>query len=186
LNDENAMRDVGTTTFADVLNEANKLDGIFLEFGVATGTTIRVIADYTDHRVYGFDSFKGLPESWNGVETGYFACDVPDDLPENVSLVVGLFQETLEKFLDEHDDPIAFVHIDCDLYSSTKYVLDTLGDRLDGTVVAFDELIDYGGNLWKLHEWKALNEFLEEHGFSYKVIGKYGVHQVAMKLFKKA
>lgn len=36
----------------------------------------------------------------------------------NVILLKGLFQDTLESFLDNHkNDKISFVHIDCDIYS---------------------------------------------------------------------
>ena len=39
----------------------------FLEFGVATGRTLRLWTDinrHEDSRFYGFDSFQGLPEDW--------------------------------------------------------------------------------------------------------------------------
>ncbi len=39
-------------------------DGLILEFGVASGRTIRHIGALTDRSIHGFDSFKGLPESW--------------------------------------------------------------------------------------------------------------------------
>ena len=47
-------------------------DGLYLEFGVATGNTLREIASAapTGKIVYGFDSFNGLPGNWSGhVET---------------------------------------------------------------------------------------------------------------------
>ena len=58
----------------------------------------------------------------------------------NAILVHGLFQDTLDGFLQGHTEPVAFVHFDADLDSSTKYVLDRIADRLmDGTIFVFDE-----------------------------------------------
>jgi hypothetical protein len=50
--------------------------GLALEFGVATGTTLKIIADAVAHdrTVAGFDSFTGLPEAWrSGFPAGEFA-----------------------------------------------------------------------------------------------------------------
>ena len=48
--------------------------GIALEFGVASGNTLRTIAARGGREVYGFDSFDGLPEAWlNGMPAGAFA-----------------------------------------------------------------------------------------------------------------
>ena len=53
-------------------------DGAFLEFGVATGTTIKLIAAASGRPVTGFDSFQGLPEDWRySVKRGAFARKVP-------------------------------------------------------------------------------------------------------------
>jgi hypothetical protein len=42
----------------------HKPNTLWLEFGVATGTTINYISRFTNDKVYGFDSFEGLPENW--------------------------------------------------------------------------------------------------------------------------
>ncbi len=47
-----------------------KVDGLYLEFGVYSGTTINHIADQVPHSVHGFDSFEGLPEQWGCGTTG--------------------------------------------------------------------------------------------------------------------
>ena len=49
------------------LSVANLSDGLYLEFGVRSGSTITHIArQIPDNTVYGFDSFEGLPENWSG------------------------------------------------------------------------------------------------------------------------
>jgi hypothetical protein len=53
------------------------IDGLVMEYGVASGHTINQIADGFPHRtVYGFDSFQGLPEDWtSGQNKGHFSRD---------------------------------------------------------------------------------------------------------------
>ena len=140
--------------------------GLALEFGVFSGTTLKIIAEKRDGKVYGFDSFEGLPEAWrSGFPTGAFAVD---QLPvvEGAELVKGWFDATLPKFLEENDGVIDFLHVDCDLYSSTKTILDLAGSRLrPGSIVMFDEYFNYGG--WQQHEYKAWMEYVERTGIRF-------------------
>jgi hypothetical protein len=80
------------------------------------------------------------------------------------------------------DAPIAFLHIDCDLYASTKTVFDILSDNLvSGTVIVFDELYNYPG--FDKHEIKAFTEFLDEKKMLVKFLAYNSEHeQVAVKL----
>jgi predicted O-methyltransferase YrrM len=141
--------------------------GMVLEFGVAGGESVRQIATERGGPVYGFDSFEGLPENWFGyLRKGYFAQDLPR-VPDNVTLVKGWFSDTLEGFLASHAGPVAFLHIDSDLYSSAAYVLRALEGRIvPGTVVLFDEYWNYPG--WLKHEFKAFAEFIARTGLSYR------------------
>ena len=148
--------------------------GLFLEFGVATGNTIREIAAHAPAgaTIYGFDSFSGLPGDWTGhVEiAGAFRQKGVPKVPGNVNLVRGLFDQSLPGFMETHPEPASFVHIDCDLYSSTMTILDHVGPRLQpGTHVLFDEYFNYPG--WKLHEHKAWREYCETTGTRYSYIG---------------
>ena len=148
--------------------------GLFLEFGVATGNTIREIAAHApaEATVYGFDSFSGLPGDWTGhVEiAGAFRQKGVPRVPANVKLVRGLFDESLPDFMAAHPEPASFVHIDCDLYGSTMSILRHVGPRLQpGTHVLFDEYFNYPG--WKLHEHKAWAEYCETSGTRYSYIG---------------
>lgn len=160
-------------------------NGLYLEFGVHAGGSITAIATNVENTVYGFDSFDGLPEAWNNLPAGHFACPLPE-VPSNVVLIKGWFKDTLPSFVENHkNEKVAFLHIDCDLYSSTKCIFDNLKNNFqDGSIICFDELIDYNGDDWKNHEWKAWNEFLEETGYNWECLGKYGPHQVAFRIFK--
>lgn len=141
--------------------------GMALEFGVATGTTLRTIAERRGGElVYGFDSFDGLPEDWvTGMPAGSFA---RADLPEvpGAELVVGLFDDTLVGFLDGHPGPVDFLHVDSDLYSSAATVLELTGPRLrEGSVILFDEFFNYPG--WQRHECLAWQEFVGRTGIAF-------------------
>jgi hypothetical protein len=151
-------------------------NGLFLEFGVATGRTIRHLAGLSTSPVYGFDSFEGLPEDWRtGFEKGAFSGSLPT-VPANVSLIKGWYSETLPAFLLKHKERVSFLHIDCDLYSSTKCVFDLLADRItSGTVILFDEYWNYPG--WKQHEYLAFEELKAGRHISCKPIGFVPSHQ---------
>jgi Macrocin-O-methyltransferase (TylF) len=62
------------------------------------------------------------------------------------------------------------MHLDADLYSSTKTVLDAFRERIrPGTVIVFDEYYNYPN--WREHEFRAFQEFIAETGLRYKYIG---------------
>jgi hypothetical protein len=160
-------------TLAAALNEVT-LDGTLAEFGVYKGTSLTQIAKFfPDRTVHGFDSFVGLPHAWGGTK-GAGAFDLgakPPKLPvSNVKFHIGWFDDTVPAFAKQHSGPLAFAHLDADLYSSTKTVFDNLSDWfVAGTIVVFDEYFGYHG--WQRHEHKAFQEFLSRTGLSFEAIG---------------
>ena len=161
-----------------------KAPGHYMEFGVFTGGTIRYMAKCRPERQFhGFDSFEGLPEAWGGFNLGKKAFDVGGrrpSVPSNVTLYKGWFNETLPKWVVSHPGPVAFIHIDCDLYSSTVEILNDLAAQMQpGTVILFDEYFNYPG--WERHEFKAWQEFVQERGIAYEYIG-YARQQVAVRI----
>lgn len=145
-------------------------EGLYLEFGVYSGTTINFIASRVQAPVHGFDSFEGLPEQWGNVPAGKFTRhgDLPE-VSENVVLHVGWFDQTLPGFLEAHPGNAAFIHIDSDLYSSAKTVLEALRPRIvPGTVIVFDEFFNYPG--WQEHEYRAFQEFIHDAGLPFRYI----------------
>jgi hypothetical protein len=118
-------------------------------------------------KLHGFDSFEGLPESWDlSAEKGHFAMEgsLPEIDDPRVSFFKGWFSETLQEYvLPPHEQ--LFVNFDADLYSSTKTVLDFLKPHISlGTYLYFDEFQA------REHESKALDEFLAETGWSFQVV----------------
>ena len=95
---------------------------------------------------------------------------------QNVELVIGWFEETLPRFVSQHPDPILFLHIDCDLYSSTKTVFNFLGKQLaPGSVIIFDEYFNYPG--WQEHEHRAFSEFVGASGVRFEYLCYNRFHQ---------
>lgn len=161
--------------------------GLFLEFGVAAGTSLRFFADAlsgSGQRIVGFDAFLGLEEDWTGHPHGRTAGaysqsgDKPEIRP-NSSLRVGWVQDTLSPFLsEESDSPVIFAHLDMDTYTPTEFVLRNIRGRLiQGSVLLFDELYGYPG--WRQHEYAALTSVFSEDEFEYLAFGR---EQVAIRI----
>ncbi|MEC3982003.1 class I SAM-dependent methyltransferase [Amycolatopsis sp. H20-H5] len=159
--------------------------GMALEFGVFSGSTLRIIADARGGRdVYGFDSFDGLPEAWRtDFPAGAFRSDELPEVP-GAELVVGWFDKSLPGFLALHQGPVDLLHVDCDLYSSARTVLDLAGPRLRAdSIVVFDEYFNYPG--WHHHEYRAWQEYTQRTGteFSYESY-TYNNEQVVVRVTK--
>ncbi len=159
--------------FALLTHAAGKIDGsgFLAEFGVFRGKTINHLADQTGETVHGFDSFEGLPENWReGFDKGTFKMNGLPEVRENVVLHKGWFDDVLPEFRESETGPAAFLHMDADLYSSTRTVLEMLADRIrPGTVIVFDEYTGYPG--WQQGEFRAFREFTEGHDLEFAYIG---------------
>jgi hypothetical protein len=154
--------------------------GTVLEFGVATGRTLNQFAHWLPNKpIHGFDGFVGLPEDWTSrMRKGFFARSTLPRVRHNCQLWVGWFDQTLPKFKEKIQltRPIALLHVDCDLYSSTVTILNSLKDNIvPGTVIVFDEYINYPG--WQLDEFKAWQEHCKKYGVEYEYIGRVSRHQ---------
>ena len=145
--------------------EAVSVDGSYCEFGVCGGGTVNFIAHTVSPKtIHGFDSFLGLPEEWEGEAPGFLSRggEVPA-LEDNVEIHIGWFEDTIPNFAKYNDQPLAFAHIDCDLYSSTMSVLENLSDRLrPGTVLVFDE--------YPIEEFQAWADFCAAQELDFKYL----------------
>ena len=150
----------------------------YLEFGVHEGESLLAIKEQApaNHKVYGFDSFIGLPEDWVDINKRVIAekyhFDVKDNIPEieGVTLFKGFFEETIPKFKKEAK-PICFLHIDCDLYSSTKTVLYELNNFIvPNTIIVFDEWIYNHNIIYNDGEQKAFYEWVRKYDREYQFL----------------
>ena len=167
-------------TGGDVLEQAFaspilQRTGTWVEFGVFNGLSLqRIVSQKGDAQVYGFDTFEGLPEDWvvdNKIRLpkGTFATkNIPNIIGAHI--IAGLFQNTLHNW--QPNEPITFVHIDCDIYSATSCVLTHILPMLgNDTIIVFDELFNYSG--FEDHEMKALYE-AHELGLRYDWLFVHG------------
>jgi hypothetical protein len=160
-------------------------------------------------RVVGFDSFTGLPatndphpvwrdgafavnEWWHptlpvgapatagAVRELFRACDLPEP-----TLVDGVFGETVPRVVPQDVRAAALVHVDCDLYESSRDALAGVADALqDGTMLLFDDWFLYHGNPDR-GEARAFREFLArrpEWGAAHYT--SYGVCSNAFVLYR--
>ncbi len=159
--------------------------GLICEFGVFKGKSINHLARKLSPRiVHGFDSFEGLPEHWRaGFEKGAFTTAVPR-VKGNVRLHKGLFENSLPEFVKSLPEPnAALLHVDCDLYSSTRTIFQWLGETISaGTIVLFDEYFNYPG--WKQHEWRALQEFCVATRRTYEYLAYNSRHEQVVIRFQ--
>jgi len=160
-------------------------NGLILEFGVRKGLTIKEIAKKINKRIcHGFDSFEGLPEDWSGQQYpkgAYSEKGKRPKVPKNVVLHQGWFKDTLPKFLQNNKEKIDFVHFDCDLFSSTKLILDLIGNRFQkGTILIFDEYFNYPN--WKNHEFKAFKQFTKKENVLYEYLAFTSKSAVCLRI----
>lgn len=160
----------------------------YLEFGVFEGKSLRLWTELCrspESRLFGFDTFTGLPEKWElgarSLEEGFFALDeMPRFDDPRVTLVKGLFQDTLPEFLKTYERRARMViHCDADLYSSTLYLLTRIAEHLrPGDIIIFDEFSQ------PLHEFRAVEDWTAAYRIDYRGLASSGEYhrQVAIQI----
>lgn len=137
-----------------------------------------------NRRVVGLDSFEGLPSAedhprWKQnmfrVNHSFHPiCKEGDKVTEKTILdlfdsynlpdpeiELGSFTDVLPNVIGTKYKQSALIHIDCDLYESTKTVLKFMEPTFqEGTVLLFDDWFNFKGNKLK-GEQRAFNEFLQ-------------------------
>ncbi len=139
----------------------NGIDGDYVEFGCCGGMTFALAYHEArrfeyNTKLWSFDSFQGLPapegpkdahpvwkqrEMTTLLDQFYAICDSNKIPRDAYSVVPGFYKQSLSMnntvSLPEN---ISLAYIDCDLYSSTKTVLEFLMPRLKhGMIIAFDD-----------------------------------------------
>lgn len=160
--------------------------GDYLEFGVCRGTSMSCMhralagAGASRTRLFGFDSFEGLPaiaaEDDGGLwPPGAFDSDI--DFTKalltragvdwtRTFLVKGWFSDTLtEKLVQEQQiEKASLIMVDSDIYTSAKEALSFCAPLIkDQSVIFFDDWNSGALAERNLGEKKAFDEFLAEH-----------------------
>ncbi len=183
----------------------NQIKGDYLEFGCFQGKSLvhafkayeKTCTDnpeYNDVKFFVFDSFEGLPEldiedeleGYTAFQKGDYSCTL-DGIKENLinskvdldkfSFIEGYYDKTLSN--NTHGVSKAMlIHIDCDLYSSAKSVLNYILPFLqDGTVLVFDDYYCYRGNPTRgvrkaFDEWSKVNNIHSTPYYQYSWAGQ--------------
>jgi hypothetical protein len=157
-----------------------------IEFGVARGEGLLALERISDAigaelgiaiSVVGFDSgsgqpkpldYRDLPYLW---DEGYYAMDEPALRArlQRARLVMGNIANTIDAFVREQPDPLAFISFDLDYYSSTtaafRIFSGSAATRLPRVYCYFDDVLwperacynEFTG------EYLAIREFNEQH-----------------------
>ena len=180
----NCMCERGMLRQAFVFKSINKVEGDYFEFGLWKGKTFRY-AHHMKRRfqqnelmLWGFDSFQGLPEIDDAKDNvwheGAFKCSEADfrrilrrsGVKESeYTLVPGFYEDSLNEALDERliGKKAAIVYVDCDLYLSTKVVIEYIRRYFtNGTILCFDDFYNYRGAADQ-GEQLALSEFATKY-----------------------
>ena len=161
----------------EIKSYAKEKSILYLEFGVWEGYSIMHLVNKLDnpnHKFYGFDSFQGLPESWDtlsGVmDSGHFSTqgNKPQIDDSRVEFITGWFQNSIDPFITQLklEQSRLVVHYDADLYSSTLYCLMQV-DRLKSEYLAFFDEIPG-------HETRALYNYVQATGARVRFLGRVG------------
>lgn len=153
----------------------SKAYGLVCEFGVGSGRSLRMTQEILplDIQIHGFDTFTGLPQAWGSEPVGaYSTGGIVPNMEGDVYFHKGLFCDTIGPFLDEIDDDafVAYANIDCDLYTSTLDILESLHGRIvKGSILIFDEYICHP--TWRQDEFRAWRECCKRFGWKYEYLG---------------
>jgi len=165
----------------DSMTNKSKKDRPFYEFGVWRGESFKYLIN-TFKKGYGFDTFEGLPEEWDGNKQGSYSAAGIIPKIDGGTFIAGKFEDTLPTFYSKPRPMASIINFDADLYSSTLCALSYSKPVIDkDTILIFDEFII--NKNWEQDEYKALNEFCSNNNLTYEVLAvSYFTKQVAVKL----
>ena len=156
----------------------NKLitEGLWINFGIKDGEIINQISKYNEKNIFSFDEFESLPGKKDGnlnvYTLQYFNEEIKPFLNKNIKIFPGNFLETIPSFKKTHlnDEFISFLNINSICYQSTKFILNSLVNKIqDNCIITFIEFINYPN--YFLHEFKAFYEFVQEYNIQFEFIG---------------
>jgi len=141
----------------------NNLEGDYAEVGVYDGCSARMICEMKkDKPFFLFDTFEGLPKvdgidrlyKKNMFNANYKKVKQKLSKYENVFIYKGLFPQETSKFIKGRK--FSFVHLDLDIYKSTKDCLEFFYDKMvkGGIILTHDYVVD--------GVKKAFDEFLKD------------------------
>lgn len=183
--------------------------GDYLEFGVYAGNSLAcmhraaVDSGIGSMRLFGFDSFSGLPEVARTEDGGVWRpgqfCSDYEFTREclsregvdwgRVALIKGWYSETLTAELarERGIDRAGVIMVDCDLYTSARDALAFCAPLIRGEcVIFFDDWYSHGLAEKELGERRAYGEFMQTHPFDAEDFEAYSEYSKAFLLRRRA
>ena len=138
----------------EIYNIIKNLPGDILEFGVFKGSSLirfmtfrSILENNYSRKIYGFDTFNKFPsqkrkddkklrknftkDAGNPITKKKLNEILLDKKFENFELIEGDVLKTLDKFLKKNPNlKISLLHLDMDVYNSTKFVINKLKDKI--------------------------------------------------------
>ena len=135
-----------------LVRETEQVPGVIAEIGTYQGASALIIREETEKEIYTFDTFTGFPDSLDESDCkAYYVgdCMASDSVArnllkdKNVNIIVGVFPETGDVIKDKK---FSFVHIDVDIYKSTKDALEFFKDKMSpgGVILIHDYPVHTG------------------------------------------
>ena len=171
----------------------NKVNGVYLEFGVGKGrSAVSAIRAYSRenicHKFHLFDSFRGLPRlegpdqnseqfkegdyAFSKQNVAHFLENHGISTADKVEFIEGWIEDSFENWVTKNSGIYAaIVHVDVDLYSSCANILKQLKPLLkNGTVILFDDWNCFKANSNQgerraVKEWLKINPDLQLHSY---------------------
>jgi O-methyltransferase len=184
--------------------------GDYLEFGVFNGRSMACFdrasrrLDLNNMRIFGFDSFQGLPPDARADDGGHWkpgSFASPIDLTQQnlrkfkvdlsrVQLIPGWFSDTcVEETAQRHGIlKASVIMVDCDMYLSTVDCLRFIGPLVaDRAILIFDDWNSAGLADKNLGERRAFEEFLIDNPqFEAEPFGSYCRNSKCFVLHRRA
>lgn len=176
----------------------NGIDGDYVEFGCHGGKTFALayhesVRHGHNANLWGFDSFQGLPDAkeakdshprWTksamstSLDQFHELCATRGVPRGGYHVVPGFYDHTLRETSDkELPENIALAYVDCDLYSSTRDVLEFLMPRLKhGMIIAFDDYFCWSANQISGERMAMLELFAESRDWNLVPYMQFGWH----------
>jgi len=176
----------GLLAAADAAGRLGKRAVSVVELGVARGeglmnmqrlATMVTRATDVEVKIYGFDTGTGMPQPvdyrdhpsiYNEGDFAMDAARLRPHLGPNTKLILGRIEETITEFRDSlpTEEPLGFVSVDLDYFSSTKAALELMlgppEKYIPYPIVYFDDIVYDFHNSW-CGELRAIEEFNTEN-----------------------
>jgi O-methyltransferase len=186
LKNNNLARKIAISKSIDFISN-NRIRGYFIEFGVGTGTTLKIFLEASQIKKYdflgaiGYDTFEGFPET-GGLENNHYLNKIKigsrnssmekilssklKKIDKSKYSLYSVNIETDELNIDEHiseNEKNSLLHFDLDYSIPTLNAFNQVHKKFQiGTVLMFDNFYFFSG--WdRLGERLALSTFLRKH-----------------------